>query len=134
MSPVQLVRIALPGTMLLAGVVLLFVPDEFANGAGVVLIGSAVLVALANGLLRFSVAEMEDRDREQAARDFYGEHGRWPDDPEPPTEAPPGERAAEEPHIPPPGHPGADARPVEGRPARGRRRRPPRRPGDERRP
>lgn len=23
-----------------------------------------------------------DRDREEEARDFYGEHGRWPDEPE----------------------------------------------------
>ena len=23
-----------------------------------------------------------ERDREEEARDFYGEHGRWPDEPE----------------------------------------------------
>lgn len=127
MSPIQLVRIGIPGSLLAAGVVLLFIPDEYANGAGIVLMGSSVLVAFANGLLRFSVAEMRDRDREQAAREFYGEHGRWPDDPEtPPT---PDLADEEEPHVPPPRHPGADARPGESRPGRGRRpRRPPRRP------
>jgi hypothetical protein len=132
MSPIQLVRIGIPGAMLLMGVVLLFIPDEFANGAGVVLIGSSVLVGFANGLLRFSLAEMEDRNREQAAREHYHEHGRWPEDPDPSAEAepaPPTPTAPEAEHAAPAPHPGADARPLEGRPARGRRRRrPPRRP------
>ena len=49
MSPVQIARVGIPGSLLAAGVVLLFVPDEYANGAGVVLIGSAVLVVTPTG-------------------------------------------------------------------------------------
>lgn len=82
-KPITVARVGIPGSLMAAGIACLFVPDEYANGAGVVLIGSSALVALANGLLRASLDETHDRDREQAARDFYLEHGRWPEDPPP---------------------------------------------------
>jgi hypothetical protein len=33
-------------------------------------------------LARFAGAGHADRDAEDAARDFYDAHGRWPDEPE----------------------------------------------------
>ena len=30
----------------------------------------------------------DERVEEDAARDFFDEHGRWPDEPEPPTRSP----------------------------------------------
>ncbi|CAA9531851.1 MAG: hypothetical protein AVDCRST_MAG30-3843 [uncultured Solirubrobacteraceae bacterium] len=74
-----LLRFGLPLLMLVAGVVMIVVGDQYVIGAGVTIAGSAVLVFLANALFRFSAGESRDRDREQAARDHYSEHGRWPD-------------------------------------------------------
>lgn len=76
----RLVRIGLPVLMVLAGVALIATGDEDAVGAGVTLAGSAVLVFLANALFRYSAGESGDRDREQAARDHYARHGRWPEE------------------------------------------------------
>jgi len=74
-----LLRIGLPVLMLAGGVALIVLGDEYMIGAGVTIAGSAVLVFLANALFRFSAGESRDRDREQAARDHFAEHGRWPD-------------------------------------------------------
>ena len=114
--------------MALAGLALILFGGDSASGAGIIFVGSAVLVALAGALVRFSTGETADRDREQAARDFYAEHGRWPDDPEPsevPPPAPPPEPEQPDRHA----HPGVrDAGPLSDRAGRRRRRPPPRPP------
>lgn len=122
MSLLNAVRWGLPGGMIAVGTVLMVLFGGTTEGAGIVLVGSGVLVALAGGLLRFSVGETEDRDREQLAREHYLEHGRWP-----------GEAAASEPEPAEPApraepHPGVRAVPSSpGRARAARRRRPPRR-------
>jgi hypothetical protein len=45
-----------------------------------VLIGVAVLVVLANVLLRLGLQSERDREREQWNRRFFSRHGRWPED------------------------------------------------------
>ena len=71
------VRIVLPATIALAGVVLLVVGGDSGTGAGVVLLGVALLVVLANLFVRLSLDS--ERDREQEARNR--ERGVWPDEP-----------------------------------------------------
>ena len=113
--------------MVLVGLALIVFGGDSGSGAGVITIGSAALVALAGALARFSSGEMADRDREQAARDFYAEHGRWPDDPEPAVLADP--PATPEPAADPHVHPGVrDAGRLSDRAGGRRRRPPPRRP------
>ncbi len=73
-------RIGLPVAMVLGGIALVVFGGNQADGAGVTIIGAAALVLLANGLLRMSMAESGDRDREEAARDHYRRHGTWPDE------------------------------------------------------
>ena len=73
-------RYGLPALMLVAGAVMIAVGDQYVVGAGVTIVGSAALVFLANALFRYSAGESRDRDREQAARDHYAEHGRWPEE------------------------------------------------------
>lgn len=123
MTALNLVRYGVPGGMLVLGVVLILVGGGDASAAGIVLVGSAVLVALAGALLRFSMGETNDRDREQLAREHYLEHGRWPGQAEPPV--------APEPTPPEPpreAHPGVRAVPMSpGRARAARRKRPPRR-------
>jgi hypothetical protein len=49
-------------------------------GAGVVLLGIALIVWMINWLFRMSLASNKDRDREEQAREYFDEHGRWPED------------------------------------------------------
>jgi hypothetical protein len=63
-----LVRIVLPATIALAGVVLVIVGGDSGRGAGIVLIGVAGLVVLANVLIRLGLQSERDRERERARR------------------------------------------------------------------
>ena len=49
-------------------------------GAGVVLVGVAVMVWLINWMFRLSVQSNRDRETEERAREYYDRHGRWPDE------------------------------------------------------
>jgi hypothetical protein len=49
-------------------------------GAGVVLLGTALIVWMVNWLFRMSVESNRDRDKEEEARRYFDEHGRWPDE------------------------------------------------------
>src|SRR4051794_36028587 len=76
--PLLLVRVVLPVATAIAGVVLLVIGGDAAQGAGVVLIGVAGLVALGNALIRLGLQSERDREREEARRQFFSEHGHWP--------------------------------------------------------
>ena len=47
---------------------------------GVALLVVAVIVWLINWMFRMSVASNRDREREEEARQYFDEHGRWPDE------------------------------------------------------
>ena len=49
-------------------------------GAGVVLLGVALMVWMINWMFRMSVSSNRDREQEEAARDYFDLHGRWPDE------------------------------------------------------
>jgi drug/metabolite transporter (DMT)-like permease len=72
------VRLVLPVATAFAGVVLIVLGGETAKGAGVFLIGVAALVVLANAFIRLSLQSERDREREEARRRYFDEHGRWP--------------------------------------------------------
>lgn len=75
-------RYVLPGVLVLLGIVLLPIDPE---GLGVelfsMLVGAGLSVLAFNVLFRWGSRGDDDRRTEAAARDFYAEHGRWPDDP-----------------------------------------------------
>jgi membrane protein implicated in regulation of membrane protease activity len=75
-------RIWLPLAIALAGVVLIVLGHGHTAlaGAGVVLLGVALIVWMVNWLFRMSVESNRDREREEDARRYFDEHGRWPDD------------------------------------------------------
>ncbi len=79
-----LTRTALPLAVAIAGVVLLFLGHgrTAAAGAGVVLLGAALIVWMINWFFRMSIESNKDRDREEEAREYFDRTGRWPDDPE----------------------------------------------------
>jgi hypothetical protein len=83
MRAVTLVRVALPAVIAGAGAVLIVSGGEVADGAGVLLIGVAVLVVVANVLIRLSLQSEDERALEEERRDFFAAHGHWPDEPPP---------------------------------------------------
>jgi hypothetical protein len=89
--------------------------------AGALFFSAGTAVLLLNVLYRIGVEGDKERDTEQSARDFFDEHGHWPD------EEPPRSEPRPDPHRHRPGpHPphGADPGGRAGSPARRRPRRP----------
>jgi hypothetical protein len=79
------VRYGLPAVLVLAGFVLLFAVDGAVRFDGfAMLVGAGLSVALLNVLFRFGAAGDREREAEERAREFFSEHGRWPDE-APPT-------------------------------------------------
>jgi len=77
----RLVRIGIPAAIAAAGVVYLIIGDsENEQGAGIALIGVALVVMLLNLALRLGISSTRDREREEAAREEFDRTGRWPDD------------------------------------------------------
>ena len=75
-----IVRIWLPAAIAVTGVVLVVIGGDAARGAGIVLVGIAVLVVLANLLIRLAIMSERDREREEQRRRFFTRRGRWPDE------------------------------------------------------
>ena len=69
------VRVVLPATIALAGVVLVIVGGDSGRGAGIVLIGVALLVVLANLFIRLGLQSERDREREEARRSSPDDRG-----------------------------------------------------------
>jgi hypothetical protein len=75
-------RIWLPLAIALAGVVAIVLGHARTAlaGAGVVLLGTALIVWMVNWLFRMSVESNRDREQEEQAREYFDRHGRWPDE------------------------------------------------------
>ena len=76
------VRYGLPGLIFLSGCVVWAVDHDAQRGVeiGSMLMGSAFAVLLLNVFFRIGVEGENDRDREEAARVYFDEHGHWPDE------------------------------------------------------
>ena len=75
------VRVGLPAAIAAAGVVLIIEgAGENEQGAGVALIGCAVMVLLFNVFLRVGWRDERDREREEEAREHFDRTGDWPDE------------------------------------------------------
>jgi hypothetical protein len=75
------VRYGIPLALFVAGTVIAFT-GSVGVAAGAMFISAATAVLLLNVLFRIGVEGDKDRDREEEARRFFDEHGRWPDEPE----------------------------------------------------
>ena len=75
------VRYLLPLVLFIAGWVILFVADDSVrwDGWGMCL-GAAGAILLLNVLFRYGAKGDKEREDEDAAREYYAEHGRWPDE------------------------------------------------------
>lgn len=83
-------RLWLPLAIALAGAVLIAVghgdvsttggPHTIEAAAGVSLLLVALIVWMINWMFRMSIESNREREREEQARSYFDEHGRWPDD------------------------------------------------------
>ena len=78
MSPVALnaVRYGIPAVLVIAGVI---ISGTASLPAGALFISAGTAVLLLNVLHRMGVEGDKDRDKEDAARRYFDEHGHWPD-------------------------------------------------------
>ena len=80
-TSLRLLRYGLPAALILAGFVLLAVVDDDLRWDGwAMCVGSGLSLLLLNGLFRLGARGDEERDAEEAAREYLGTHGHWPDE------------------------------------------------------
>jgi hypothetical protein len=76
------IRYGIPLVLLVAGVIVSATAGGVGLAAGALFISAGTAVLLLNVLYRIGVEGDKERDREESAREFFDEHGRWPDEPE----------------------------------------------------
>jgi xanthosine utilization system XapX-like protein len=75
------VRYVIPAVLALVGLVSLFVlSSPLAVEAWALFTGAGLSVLLLNVLFRLGIQGDLERDREDAARAYFDEHGTWPDE------------------------------------------------------
>lgn len=72
------IRYLLPATVVIGGLVVMALGSEndLEGGAGIVSAGLAIYFL--NWLFRLGASGERERDAEDAARDYFDRHGRWP--------------------------------------------------------
>ncbi len=78
----NLTRVWVPLAIFVGGVVAIVIGHgtDATAAAGVALLIAALAVWMINWMYRMSVDSNRERDREESAREYFAEHGRWPDD------------------------------------------------------
>jgi hypothetical protein len=72
-------RYLLPAAVVIAGVVIMSMGGESDLEGGAGIVGAGLAVYLLNWLLRIGASGDREREREDAAREYFDRHGRWPD-------------------------------------------------------
>ncbi|MGO9488312.1 MAG: hypothetical protein ACLQBB_04700 [Solirubrobacteraceae bacterium] len=77
--PMVLLRYVLPAAVVIAGLVVMALGSEadLEGGGGIVSAGIAIFFI--NWLFRTGAAGDREREAEDRARQYFDEHGRWPD-------------------------------------------------------
>ena len=72
------IRYVLPVVVTIAGVVVMALGSETDLEGGASIVSAGLAIYFLNWLFRIGVTGDRERDAEQAARDYYKRHGRWP--------------------------------------------------------
>jgi hypothetical protein len=75
------VRYGIPLVLVIAAVIVSATAGRVGLAAGALFFSAGTAVLLLNVLYRIGVEGDKERDTEQTARDFFDEHGHWPDEP-----------------------------------------------------
>jgi hypothetical protein len=73
------VRYGIPLALLVAGLVVSATAGGVGLAAGALFFSAASAILLLNVLYRIGVEGDKERDKEEEARRYFDEHGRWPD-------------------------------------------------------
>jgi hypothetical protein len=73
------VRYGIPLVLLIVGIVVTATAGRVGVAAGALFFSAASAVLLLNVLYRIGVEGDKERDREEEAREYFDQHGRWPD-------------------------------------------------------
>ena len=77
----QTIRYIVPAVLVVIGFVILFTTDESLRWEGwAMCVGAGLAILLLNVLYRYGAEGDRERDDEESARAYLGEHGRWPDE------------------------------------------------------
>ena len=78
----RFVRYGIPFLIFVIGCIIPIVDPDEQRGIliGSMFVGIAFAVILLNFFFRIGVEGDKDRDREERAREFFDEHGYWPDE------------------------------------------------------
>jgi hypothetical protein len=72
-------RYVLPAVVILAGTIVMIPGGESQLEGGAGIVGAGLAIFAMNWLVR-KASDDRDREQEQAAREFFDLHGRWPDE------------------------------------------------------
>lgn len=73
------VRYVLPAVVVLAGLVIMSLGSETDLEGGASILSAGLAIYFINWLFRMGVAGDREREREDAAREYFDRHGQWPD-------------------------------------------------------
>jgi hypothetical protein len=75
------IRYIVPAVLVAVGFVILFTAGESLRWEGwAMCVGAGLAVLLLNVLYRYGATGDQERQDEDDAREYFGKHGRWPDD------------------------------------------------------
>ena len=75
------IRYGLPAALIVAGFAILAFADGTVRWEGwAMCVGAGLSVLLVNVLFRMGARGDQERDAEEAAREYFARHGRWPDE------------------------------------------------------
>jgi hypothetical protein len=71
-------RYVLPVAVTLAGLVIMALGSEADLEGGASIVSAGLAIYFLNWLYRIGVSGDRERDSDEAAREYFSEHGRWP--------------------------------------------------------
>ncbi len=72
------IRYVLPAAIVIAGIVVMALGSESDLEGGASIVSAGLAVYFLNWLFRIGAHGDRERDKEDAAREYYARHGRWP--------------------------------------------------------
>jgi hypothetical protein len=73
------VRYVLPAAIVLGGLVVMSFGSESDLEGGAGIVGAGIAIFFLNWLFRAGARGEREREAEEAAREYFDRHGRWPD-------------------------------------------------------
>lgn len=74
------IRYILPAAGFVAGLIVMALGSEADVEGGAGIIGASLAIFAVNWLFRAGVKGDREREREDAAREYFDKHGHWPDE------------------------------------------------------